>query len=149
MGCGCGKGLAPIRKIQPVKMAPPDQFKKIVQIKPNYVPLKIQNNPIQEVTFQTIKISTNPLSNSEKKKLILITKEGNAESSYIRNLILKFYNITDEYKKGFEIYELNHQLISDASIQSVPATVLSYKDSHKIYYGIFDVKRALNDLIKM
>jgi hypothetical protein len=150
MGCGCkGGGLirtapvAPTHKVNPIVQP---VGKLIVQPKPA-VAVAVTGN---KETISIFKPITNKIDITKyafiPHSVILIGKPGNAESLYIKNLLTKLYYATPHYR-NLTFYEVDVSLITNKRY-NIPTTVLFTNKIYKEISGLFDVKTALDDIIK-
>lgn len=150
MGCGCGKKGSNLRTLQPTKILSLSELReKIVGNKPSIMngPISIRPPEAIETIFKKVTEKINPLVyTNEKKTILLITKNGNAEGKYLKNIITKL-SITSEYKNKLNYLEVeNIYLINPQDFTIFPTCLFVLnKQIFKRISGLFDVKSILND----
>jgi hypothetical protein len=147
MGCGCGKSLSSIRSLVPSKKISPTQLQsakdKPLANRPVIISSSIDN------LFKPYKSKINLDTYSvNKKTIIIITINGNAEGKYIKNIFAKFANINPIFKNTFDFVEVDKAYLVDKNINKFPLIIFKGKKSiFKKYIGLFDVKAALEEFL--
>jgi hypothetical protein len=151
MGCGCGKKNSNPRNIKPVKILSMDEIRsKIIGSRPNNLqsiqPQKTINTNLQ--LFKPITKSFDFINYiPEKKTILLIYRNGNAESKYLKNLLNKMC-LVNNYDVHLLEVELNH-IINKDQLKNIPLTVFYHKTLYKKETGLFNVKLILDEFMSL
>lgn len=161
MGCNCGKpaGSSKVTNVAPALTA--TQLRKkllpylpVTQTKPSTI-LNMPSSPSRSMTldiFKRLSSKLNPLIyKASMKTIILITKEGNAEGKYLKNLLSKFAVIRSEYQKSMEFLEIESSyLINPQDFTAFPTTIFITPNSvFKVATRLYDVPGALNEFYQL